>query len=98
VILRRRFGELINRQLELFLEEHGELVEQCREALRGYDAAERDDAGEHYERFGDLQEDVNDALHDLRDEYAATLDERTAERYAAEFDQAAGKRLRGIWL
>jgi hypothetical protein len=98
VILRRRFAEVVDRQLELFLEEHGELVEACHQALRDYDAAAGDEAGGHYERFGDLQEEVNDALRDLRDEYAAALAGRTAQRYAAEFDSAAAKRFRGIWL
>lgn len=98
MILRRRFGDVIDRQLALFAEERAELLEECDEALRQYDAADRDEAGEHYERFGDLQEEVNEALEDIRARYAATLDDRLADRYLAEFDRAAAKRFRGTWL
>jgi hypothetical protein len=98
VILRRRFADLIDGQLALFAEEHAELLRECDEALRAYDAAGRDAAGEHYERFGDLQEEVNEALEEARDVYAATLDDRLAGRYVAEFDRAAARRFRRIWL
>ena len=98
MILRRRFGDLVDRQLDLFMEEHAELVAECDAALREYDSADRDEAGEHYERFGDLQEEINEHLEDIRDRYASTLDERMAERYVADFDRAAAKRFRGIWL
>ena len=98
MIFLRRFGELIDRQLDLFSEEHSELIAECDDALRRYDAADRDEAGERYERFGDLQEEVNEALEDLRDGYAATLDEQLAKRYVAEFDRTTARRFRGIWL
>jgi hypothetical protein len=98
MIGRRRFGDLVDRQLALFVEEHADLLRDCDDALRAYNAADRDDAGEHYERFGDLQEEVNDALEDIRDRYTATLDDSLAERYTAEFDRAAAKRFRGVWL
>jgi hypothetical protein len=98
MIRRRRFGEVIERQFALFSEEHDDLLAACGEALRRYDTAGRDEAGEHYERFGDLQEEVNEELEDLRDRYAAALDDRLADRYVAEFDRAAAKRFRGIWL
>ena len=98
MIGRRRFGDLVDRQLALFVEEHADLLRDCDDALRAYNAADRDEAGEHYERFGDLQEEVNETLEDIRDRYGATLDDSLADRYAAEFDRAAAKRFRGIWL
>jgi hypothetical protein len=98
VIFRRRFSDVVERQLDLFDDERSDLLEACREALRGYREAGREEAEESYERFGDLQEEANEALSELRDAYALTLEEEVADRYAAEFDRTAAKRYRGIWL
>ena len=57
-----------------------------------YDAAEREDAEEAY---GDVQLVLDagaDRLVDVRDAYAATLDEDAAAEYAHAFGRAAGKR------
>jgi len=35
---------------------------------------------------------IGDALHDLRETYAASVDENTADEYRATFDTAAHKR------
>ena len=95
---RRRFGDVIERQLDLFERDRSDLIEACDEALRAYREAAREDAEERYERFGDLQEEAIEALDELRDRYAASLEEDAATRYAAEFDRAAAKRFRGIWI
>jgi DNA anti-recombination protein RmuC len=95
---RNRFGDVISRQLDLFAEQHRDLIDECQRALRRYSEADREEAGEHYERFGDLQEEVMETLQELRDRYAATLDERTVDRYASEFDREAARRFRGIWI
>jgi hypothetical protein len=98
VIRRRRFGDVIERQLDLFERDDGDLLDACEEALRAYRAAPREEAEESYERFGDLQAEANETLEDARDTYAATLDEASADRYRAEFDRTAAKRFRGIWV
>jgi hypothetical protein len=98
VIRRRRFGDVIERQLDLFERDHGELLEACEEALRAYRAAPREEAEESYERFGDLQAEANEALEDARNAYAATLDDEVADRYLEEFDRTAAKRFRHIWI
>ena len=93
MLKKRRFAEVIARQLDLFVRDHLELLEECDEAERAYDRAER---GEAEERFGDYQELVEtgtEILADLRDNFAATLDEDSAEEYEAAFNRAVAKRL-----
>jgi hypothetical protein len=93
VLKKRRFAEVIARQLDLFVRDHLELLEECDEAERAYDRAER---GQAEERFGDYQELVEtgtEILADLRDNFAATLDEDSAEEYEAAFNRAVAKRL-----
>jgi hypothetical protein len=90
---RGRFGEVIGRQLDLFVRDNLELLEACDAAERAYDRAGR---GEGEERFGDYQELVEDGteiLADLRDNFASTLDDETADDYVDEFNRAVVKRL-----
>jgi hypothetical protein len=86
------FGELVRRQLDLFAEDDAELVDEAEAAERAYDAAERDEAEEAYGDFQLVLEAVADRLGEIRDTYAATLDEDTAEAYGRAFDRAAHKR------
>ena len=89
---RNRFGELVRRQLDLFAEDEAALLEEADEAERAYDAAEREDAEELYGDYPLVLESVADRLGELRDTYAATLDESAADAYAAAFEQAARRR------
>ena len=90
---RRRFGELISRQLDLFEQEHADLIEDCEEAERAYDRAGRDEAEERYGDYVDLVETGTELLADLRDAFKLTLEEDTAEEYEAEFNRAVVRRL-----
>lgn len=86
MIFKRRFGDLIDRQLDLFEQDHAELLQRVSDAEDDYRAAGR---GEAEERFGDLQDvllEGTEILIDLRDHYAATLDEDAAEEYAVAFN------------
>ena len=93
MLRRRRFAEVISRQLELFEREEAELIRQCEEAERAYDRADRDEAEERYGDYVDLVETGTEALADLRWSYAATLDEDAAEEYEDAFNRAVRKRL-----
>jgi hypothetical protein len=93
VLRRRRFADLIARQLDVFVRDQLELLEACDEAERAYDRAERDAAEERYGDYQDLVETGTELLADLRDNFARTLDEETAEEYEAEFNRAVGRRL-----
>jgi hypothetical protein len=93
VFRRRRFADVIERQLELFEREHAELIGECVEAERAYNRAPRDEAEERYGDYVDLVETGTEVLADLRDHYAATLDDEAGEEYEAEFNHAVSKRL-----
>ena len=92
VFRRRRFAEVIGRQLELFEREHAGLIRECAEAERSYDRAPRDEAEERYGDYLDLVETATELLAELRDNFAATLDADAAEEYEAAFNHAVLKR------
>jgi isocitrate dehydrogenase kinase/phosphatase len=86
VIFKRRFGDLIDRQLDLFEQDNGELLQRVADAEDDYRRAGR---GEAEERFGDLQDvllEGTEILIEVRDNYAATLDDEAAEEYAVAFN------------
>jgi hypothetical protein len=93
VLRRRRFAEVIARQLDLFVHDQLQLLEACDEAERAYERAERDDAEERFGDYQDLVETGTEILADLRDNFASSLDDETAEEYEAEFNRAVAKRL-----
>jgi hypothetical protein len=88
-----RFAELIARQLDLFEQQDADFLRRVDEAERAYDHADREDAEEVYGRFQELVEHGTEALAEMRDAYAGTLDADDAEEYAAEFNQAVVDRL-----
>ena len=88
-----RFAELIDRQLDLFEQEDAAFLARVEEAEREYDRAGRDEAEEVYGRFQELVEFGTEALAEVRDNYAATLDENAADKYAGEFNAAIRRRL-----
>ncbi|HET9509164.1 MAG TPA: hypothetical protein VFO81_14545 [Gaiellaceae bacterium] len=89
---RRHFAELVRRQLDLFAEDEAELLAEADEAERAYDAAEREEAEELYGDFQLVLDAAGEALADLRDTYAATLDDDAGDAYRSAFDRAAAKR------
>ncbi len=92
-MFRRRFADVIKRQLELFEREQRGLIEDCIAAERTYNKADRDEAEERYGDYVDLVETGTEILADIRDHFASTLDEETAEEYEYEFNRAVVKRL-----
>jgi hypothetical protein len=90
---RSRFGDVIARQLDLFVRDEADLLHRCDEAERRYDSADRDEAEEVYGDYVDLVESATEALADLRWAYAATLDEDAAAEYEEAFNRAVKRRL-----
>lgn len=88
-----RFAELIARQLDLFEQQDADFLQRVEDAERAYDDADREDAEEVYGRFQELVEHGTEALAEMRDAFAATLDVDGAEEYLAEFNQAVIDRL-----
>ncbi len=93
-----RFGDLIDRQLELFEREQRGLIDDCIAAEQSYTKADRDEAEERYGDYVDLVETGTELLADLRDNFAATLDEDVAEEYNSAFNRAVLKRFRRFAL
>ena len=92
MLKRSRFHDLVERQLVLFEEDERELLEEAAATDAAWTSAPRE---ESEERFGDYQlvvDTVAERLADLRDHFAATLEDRTAVDYRAAFNRAATKR------
>jgi hypothetical protein len=85
-LFRRRFGSLIDRQLDLFAADHARLLEQIADARERYGEAERDEAEERYGDYSDLVTEGTEILAELRDNYASTLDDDAAQEYEAAFN------------
>jgi hypothetical protein len=90
---RGRFVELVERQLDLFEQEHAGLIGDTEAALQAYNAADREEAEERYGDFLDLVETGQDELVEMRESFAVTLDEDATLEYEAVFNAAARKRL-----
>ena len=92
-LFRRRFADVIKRQLDLFEREQRGLIENCAAAERAYNQSDREEAEERYGDYVDLVETGTEILADIRDHFASTLDEDAAEEYELAFNRAVVKRL-----
>ena len=92
MIFRRRFADLVSRQLDLFVAEHGDLLDDVELYLRRYNETPRDEAEEAYGDYIDRVDLTAEALAEIRNTYARTLDEDAADEYEQTFEKAAAKR------
>ena len=92
IFRRKRFADVIRRQLDLFERDHADLYAQIAAAERAYDDAEREEAEERYGEYVDLVEEGTEALADIRDSFKRTLDEAADEEYDEAFNRAVRKR------
>ena len=95
---RRRFRDVIDRQLGFFEDDDGDLLDDVDRALARYDGAGRDEAEELYGDYQLAIEAATDRLGELRDTYARRLDEDDAEQYVREFNDAVVSRWRDLAL
>ena len=91
--MRGRFVDLVERQIALFTAENAGLIRDTEAALDTYNRASRDKAEERYGDYLDLVETGTDELVELRDNFAATLDEDSYEEYHDVFNRVVRKRL-----
>jgi len=91
ILRRRRFGDLVGRQLDLF-ESETDLLDEAAEADETWTRAEPDETEELYGDYQLVVDAIGEKLHGIRETYAATLDDGTADEYRAAFDRAARKR------
>jgi hypothetical protein len=94
MLRRRRFHDLVERQLDLFATDETPLLEEARETDVAWTNAGADDSEELYGDYQLVVDAIGERLHDIRETYAARLDERAADDYRATFNRAAGKRFR----
>jgi hypothetical protein len=90
IFRRKRFGEVIDRQLGFFVDEDADLLLDVAAALETYNRADRDEAEELYGDYQLTIEAATDRLAELRDTYARTLDDPDA--YVSEFNKAVVSR------
>ena len=88
---RRRFADAIERQLDVFEHENAELLGRIADARDAYSGA-ADEPEERYSELLDLVEIATDELEEMRDAFAATLDDDAAGEYEESFDRAFRKR------
>jgi hypothetical protein len=91
--MRGRFVDVVERQIALFTAENQGLIRDTESALDAYNRAPRDEAEERYGDYLDLVETGTDELIELRDNFAATLDEDSYEEYHEVFNRTVRKRL-----
>jgi isocitrate dehydrogenase kinase/phosphatase len=89
---KRRFADLIERQLDVFEQDGGEIFDEIRNRKALYDRADRDDAEELYGDYVDAVETGTETLADMRDRFKRTLDDGAADEYEREFNRAVKKR------
>ena len=97
MILRRRFSDVVSRQLDFFAEDEVDgLLDEVRKRKAVYDRADRSESEEAYGDYMDSVDAVRDALEEMRDRFARTLGDDALDEYEEAFDRAARKRWR--WL
>ncbi len=93
MILRRgRFDALVGRQLDLFAADNAALLAEAEAADEAWRRSSRDGAEEAYGDWQLVADAIAEALLDVRETYAATLDGETADAYRGAFDKRAGRR------
>ncbi len=88
---RSRYAKVIDSQLDLFVREQRDVIDEAAERLELYNRADRSEAEELYGDYVDAVETGTEILADMRDHYGATLDDRDA--YTTAFNRAVARRL-----
>ena len=88
---RRRFDDLLRRQLDLFEADEEPLLREAEEADAAWTHASREEAEELYGDYQLVVDAIAERLLDVRETYASSLDERTADGYRSAFNRAALK-------
>jgi hypothetical protein len=90
IFRRKRFGEVIERQLGFFVADDSDLLRDIDDALETYNSADKDEAEELYGDYQLTIEAATDRLAELRDTYARNVDDPDA--YINEFNRAVVER------
>lgn len=88
---RSRYSRVIDAQLDLFIRERRDVIEEAAERLAVYERGDRSDAEELYGDYLDAVETGTEILADMRDHYGASLE--NPDEYVSAFNRAVAKRL-----
>jgi hypothetical protein len=91
MLRRSPYSNVIAAQLDLFVRDHPDVIEEANHRLAAYNRAGRDEAEELYGDYVDAVETGTEILADVRDHYARSVDD--PDRYSGEFNRAVEKRL-----
>ena len=94
MVRRRRFHDLVERQLDLFEADEAPLLVEARETDAAWTNAGADESEELYGDYQLVVDAIGERLHDMRETYASSLGDPTAGEYRATFNRAALKRFR----
>lgn len=86
IFRRKRYAEVIDRQLAFFVDEDSDLLRDVDAALETYNSADKDEAEELYGDYQLTIEAATDRLAELRDAYARTVGD--PDSYISEFNKA----------
>lgn len=87
---RRRFRDVVRRQLLLFAEDNSQLVSTARTSLKAYHGESNpEDAQEHYAAYDDVSEDIEEFLFEMCERYSRTIDPEKKRHYVDEFHRQA---------
>lgn len=89
---RGRFDELVTRQLDLLSSDEAALLEEATQADAAWTNAAADESEELYGDYQLVVDAIGERLHDVREAYAATLEDAAGDEYRRAFDKAARKR------
>ncbi len=92
MLRKRRFDELVARQLDLFATDESALLREAAAADSAWTNASAEDSEELYGDYQLVVDAIGERLHDVREGFAATLGVPTGDEYRATFDRAARKR------
>ena len=95
---RNRFRDVVLRQLDLFVRDHGPLLADCDERWVAYRQAAQEDAEERYGDYVDAVDLAREELEQLRDSYRASLDPAAVDEYTETFNRLARKRFPDLAL
>jgi hypothetical protein len=88
---RSRFAAVVSAQINLFEREQASLLGELPVLLERYNRADRDAAEESFGDYTDAVAAAAEILEEMRDHYAATLDDAAA--YVRAFNKAVRRRL-----
>jgi NTP pyrophosphatase (non-canonical NTP hydrolase) len=92
---KRRFDELVDRQLDLFATDDAELLAEAAEAASAWNSSAAETAEEAYGDYQLVVDAIADRLLDIRESYAHSLDEEAAaDEYRDTFTRTASRRYR----